>query len=77
MPTIPNRAMQQRPARDDRREMAVDDPWGYGDWAAYRAARDRFFAGARPQAMDDPPLSPFPDVIPEAWNGGGGDNALQ
>lgn len=37
------------------------------DWEAFRAARDRFFARVRPEAMDDPPPSICPDVPPEEW----------
>ena len=44
-----------------------DDPRPGSDFAAFRAARDRFFARVRPEAMDDPPQSICPDAIPEEW----------
>jgi hypothetical protein len=35
------------------------------DWIAFRAARDRFFAQVRPEAMEQPARSPSGDVVPE------------
>lgn len=50
------------------REMSgPEDPRPDSDWRAFRAARDRFFAKARPQAMDEPPVPICPDAIPDSW----------
>ena len=46
---------------------ALEDPFPAGDWESFRAARDRFFAKVRPEAMDDPPPSICPDALPEGW----------
>jgi len=48
------------------------------DYAAFRAARERFFALVRPEAMQDPPAL-CPNTLPREWttergepqNGGG------
>ena len=45
----------------------LDDPYPQGDWEAYRAARNRFLARVRPEAMDDPPPSLCPDAPPKEW----------
>ena len=42
----------------------LEDPYPAGDWESFRAARDRFFARVRPEAMDDPPPSLCPDALP-------------
>ena len=42
-------------------------PWTGGDWAAFRAARERFLARVRPEAMDEPVPSPCPDGVPAEW----------
>jgi hypothetical protein len=47
---------------------ALEDPFPMGDWESYRAARARFFALVRPEAMDDPPESPCPDAPPAEWS---------
>jgi hypothetical protein len=39
---------------------------GY-DWASFRAARERFLARVRPEAMDDPVPSLCPDEVPALW----------
>ena len=39
---------------------------GY-DWASFRAARERFLARVRPEAMDEPVPSPCPDGVPAEW----------
>jgi hypothetical protein len=41
-----------------------EHPFAVGDWESFRAARDRFFAKVRPEAMDDPPASVCPDALP-------------
>jgi hypothetical protein len=46
---------------------ALEDPYPAGDWESFRAARERFLARVRPEAMDDPPASVCPDVLPEGW----------
>jgi hypothetical protein len=45
----------------------LDDPFAAGDWQCFRAARDRFLARVRPEAMDDPPPRVCPDALPEGW----------
>ena len=50
----------------------IEDP-RRGDWDAFRAARDRFFAAVRPEAMDDPPASVCPDLVPAEWLGPSGE----
>jgi hypothetical protein len=50
---------------------ALEDPFPTGDWESFRAARDRFFAKVRPEAMDDPPASICPDALPEEWRRAG------
>lgn len=45
------------------------DPFPIGDWESFRAARDRFFAKARPEAMDEPPPSICPDAPLAEWSG--------
>ena len=52
----------------------IEDP-RRGDWEAFRAARDRFFARVRPEAMDDPPASVCPDALPEEWTADAGGGA--
>jgi hypothetical protein len=47
--------------------MGPEDPRPDSDWDAFRAARDRFSAGVRPEAMDDPPLLICPEVLPAEW----------
>ena len=47
--------------------MGPEDPRPAADWDAFRAARERFFSTARPEAMEDPPQSRCPDGVPEAW----------
>lgn len=47
--------------------MSWDDARPGAGWDAFRAARDRFFARVRPEAMDDPPPSPCPDGPPREW----------
>ena len=44
-----------------------DDPRPGYDWDSFCAARDRFFARVRPQAMRNPPPTPCPDSVPEEW----------
>lgn len=44
-----------------------EDPRPDQDWDAFRAARDRFFARVRPEAMEDPPPSLCPEGLPEGW----------
>jgi hypothetical protein len=39
------------------------------DWASFRAARDRYFARVRPEAMDEPVPSLCPDDVPAEWTG--------
>jgi hypothetical protein len=46
---------------------ALEDPFPAGDWESFRAARDRFLARVRPEAMDDPPASVCPGVVPKGW----------
>lgn len=46
---------------------ALDDPRRGADWDAFRAARDRFFARVRPEAMDVPSVAVCPDAPPEEW----------
>ncbi len=43
------------------------DPWPGYDWASFRAARERFLARVRPEAMDEPVPSPCPDGVPAEW----------
>ena len=45
-----------------------DPPLG-ADWSSFRAARDRFFAQLRPEAMDGPPPAICPDAPPIDWMG--------
>lgn len=45
----------------------LDDPWPAGDWEAFRAARERFLARVRPEAMDAPPPSLCPELVPAVW----------
>lgn len=45
----------------------LDDPFPVSDWDSFRAARDRFFARVRPEAMDEPPASICPDAPPDRW----------
>lgn len=45
----------------------LDDPYPAGDWESFRAARNRFFARVRPEAMDDPPAPICPDALPDVW----------
>lgn len=40
----------------------LDDPFAAGDWQSFLAARDRFFAAVRPEAMGQAPRSPRPDA---------------
>lgn len=47
--------------------MYCDEPRPGADWDAFRAARNRFFARVRPEAMDDPPPSICPDGPPHEW----------
>ncbi len=47
--------------------MGPEDPRPGTDWHAFRAARDRFFAKVRPEAMDDPPELVCPDSPPKEW----------
>jgi hypothetical protein len=47
-----------------------EDPRPDADWNAFRAARDRFFARVRTEAMDDPPESGCPEVVPNEWTAG-------
>ena len=47
--------------------MGPEDPRPGSDWDAFRAARERFLARVRPEAMDDPPESLCPDVLPAEW----------
>lgn len=44
-----------------------EDPRPGADWDAFRAARDRFFAQVRAEAMEEPPRSVCPDVAPDDW----------
>lgn len=44
-----------------------DPPATATDWTAFRRARDRFLAVARPEAMTHPPPSPCPDAPPDEW----------
>lgn len=44
-----------------------EDPRPGSDFESFRAARDRFFARVRPEAMDDPPSSLCPDAVPIEW----------
>ena len=37
------------------------------DWDAFRAARERFFARVRPEAMEDHRGGACPDVVPADW----------
>ena len=46
----------------------LDDPFPLGDWAAFRAARDRFFARVRREAADEPPPSACPASPPSEWS---------
>jgi hypothetical protein len=45
----------------------LEDPLPGADWRAFRAARERFLAAVRPEAMDDPPPGWCPDAPPEQW----------
>jgi hypothetical protein len=45
----------------------LEDPRPGEDWAAFRAARERFFATARPEAMDPPPAPICPAAPPVEW----------
>ena len=45
----------------------IEDPRAGCDWASFRAARERFLARVRPEAMDEPVPSPCPDGIPAEW----------
>ena len=47
--------------------MGPEDPRPGSDWESFRAARERFLARVRPEAMDDPPESLCPEVVPEEW----------
>ena len=47
--------------------MGPGDPPPASDWESLRAARNRFFARVRPEAMDDPPPSTCPDAPLEEW----------
>jgi len=44
-----------------------EDPRPCCDWASFRAARERFLARVRPEAMDEPVPSPCPDGVPAGW----------
>jgi hypothetical protein len=44
-----------------------EDPRPGADWAAYRAARERFLAKVRPEAMDEQPAAACPDAPPRDW----------
>lgn len=46
----------------------IDDPIPEVDWNAFRAARDRFLARVRPEAMDAPPPSTCPAEPPAEWH---------
>jgi hypothetical protein len=52
-----------------------EDPRPGADWETFRSARDRFFARVRPEAMDDPPASMCPGVVPDEWMLGSGHGA--
>ena len=45
----------------------LDDPHPAADWDSFRAARNRFLARVRPEAMDDPPDPVCPEAPPEEW----------
>jgi hypothetical protein len=45
----------------------LDDPCPAGDWESFRAARNRFLARVRPEAMDDPPDPVCPEAPPAQW----------
>lgn len=47
-----------------------EDPRPDSDWESFRGARDRFFARVRPEAMDEPPESVCPEVVPREWSSG-------
>ena len=53
--------------------MGPEDPRPGSDFESFRAARDRFFARVRPEAMTDPPESLCPEVVPAAWPSRPGD----
>ena len=44
-----------------------DDPYPGADWESFRAARERFLARVRPEAMDEPPAPVCPDQVPDEW----------
>jgi hypothetical protein len=44
-----------------------EDPRPGADWDSFRAARQRFLARVRPEAMDDPPGAICPDEVPVMW----------
>lgn len=48
----------------------LDGPMNDADWEAFRAARERFFAAVRPEAMEEPPHGECPDAPPEDWPAG-------
>ncbi len=67
--------MQSDLQRDDggvrgRVVSGPDDPRPDADWNAFRAARDRFFARVRAEAMVNPPESVCPEVVPDEWTAG-------
>jgi hypothetical protein len=53
--------------------MGPEDPRPGADWDAFRAARERFFSTARPEAMEDPPPSICPDGVPGEWTAAHGE----
>jgi hypothetical protein len=48
-----------------------EDPRPAADWDAFRAARERFFSRARPEAMTEPPPSICPETLPQEWTAEG------
>ncbi len=47
--------------------MGPEDPRPAADWDAFRAARERFFSTARPEAMTEPPPVLCPETVPPEW----------